>query len=142
MKKCIALLSILLLAVSWVAAQNTGNGSSGCNTPGGAQSNGNGPQGNSQNQASPYQNWPLPVRIWLDNGAQAAIPPLLIVRVRIAARPWLQQTFGLSMGQIIQKYNNGEITVVYLPTSPPSAVLSFRVSYGGGLIIIEIDDSI
>ncbi len=137
MKKCIALLSFLLLGLSWVAAQNTGNGGSGngCNQ-------GNGPQVYGQNQASPYQNWPLPVRIWLDNGAQGAVPSLLMARVRIAARPWLQQTFGLSMGQIIQKYNNGEITVVYLPTSPPSAVLSFRVTYEGGAIIISIEDSL
>jgi hypothetical protein len=80
------------------------------------------------------------VRVWLENGGQGPVPMYLVTRVRLAARPWLIQTFGLSNGQIAQKWANGEITMTYLPTSPPTPTLSFRVSFGGGLIIVDIGD--
>jgi hypothetical protein len=136
-KKLLGLLFFVLLTVGSVLAQGNGNGGSG---------SGSGNQGhgvsNSQAQTSPFQNWPLPVRLWLEIGGQGQIPVVLQVRVRLEARPWLQQAFGLSNGQIVQKWLNGEITVTYVPTVPPSPTLTFRVEYGGGLILVEIGDSL
>jgi hypothetical protein len=132
-KNLLGLLLIVLLTVGVVVAQ--GNGGSGS----GNGNHGHGLSG-TQAQTSPYQNWPMPVRVWLDGGGQGQIPMLLVARVRLAARPWLMQTFGLSNGQIMQKWANGEIVMTYLPTSPPTPTLFFRVSLGGGLIIIEIGD--
>ena len=45
------------------------------------------------------------------------------------ARQWAEQTFGLSLGQMIQQYAAGNLTVELVDTAPPSWTV--RVSYGG-----------
>lgn len=53
------------------------------------------------------------------------------------ARQWAQQNFGLSLGQMIQAYAAGNLTVELVETNPPS--WTFRVSYGGEGILVVID---
>lgn len=115
MKKILTLLLVLFMAWSFVAAQN-GNGNNGAG-------NGNG-VGSGQYLIT-----------WLENGGQ--IPQALAVAVVIKARDWGQQNFGLSLGQMLQKYNQGLLTVEFAYTSPPS--LTFIVRYGGGQVIITIE---
>lgn len=128
-KKLLGLLFLIFLTVGSAQAQGNGNGQG--NT-----------SGSTQAQQSTFQNWPPQVRLWLENGGQGQMPMLLQVRIRLEARPWLQQAFGLSNGQIVQKWLNGEITVTYLPTAPPSPTLTFRVEYGGGMILVVIGDNL
>ena len=89
------------------------------------------------NQAAKAQNNGNPIYpAWVTTGQ---IPQNVAVHLVQEVRPMLQQAFGLSLGQLIQRYNNGQLTIVIETTSPPTVVV-FRVSYGG--ISIEIiDDS-
>jgi hypothetical protein len=116
MKRILSLLAFLIVLSSAASSQSTGNGNSG---------NGN-PWGNG--------NWSELI-VLLENGGQ--VPTPIVNQVLHAVKDWGRQTFGLSLGQMHQKYGNGELAIVYLSTSPPS--LTFRVSYGGVLITSVID---
>jgi hypothetical protein len=133
MKKFIVLLSFLFVAFSYLAAQSNGNGG------GNGYWNGNGNNGNGGNTGVwAGSNWPQWVINWLENGGQVPIP--MAMRVTWQTRQWGQQTFGLNYGQMVQKYFQGDLTITYLPTTPPTPILTFRVSYGGGILIINIED--
>ena len=119
MKRVLLILAFFLLTVSFVSAQGNGN------------SNGNNGNGN------PWAGyWPQQVITWLQNGGQVPMP--LAVAVIREAREWGQQTFGLNQGQMIGKYLQGALTIEYIPTAPPSLI--FRVSYGGGILIVGLED--
>jgi hypothetical protein len=115
MKNIVAALALVLLTACTVVAQNNGNG-----------------LGNAGGNA----NWPTWVQAWVQNGGQ--VPHPLALRVVREARQWGQQNFGLNLGQMIQKYMIGELTVELVATSPPS--LTFRVSYGGSIAIVQLED--
>ncbi len=107
---------------------------------GAAQGNGNGGNnGNGFGQANSSQwanlNWPQWLTSWLENGGQIPMP--LAVMTIHEAKDWGMQNFGLSQGQMLQRYFTGQLTITYISTSPPS--LTFRVSYGG-LSIIVLDE--
>lgn len=121
MKKLVTLVLFLLLLSSFAAAQGNGGGN-------GNGNNANGQWGNA--------NWPQFVITWLQNGGQVPLP--LAVMVIHEARAWGMQNFGLNQGQMLQKYFQGQLTVEFVSTSPPS--LTFRVRYGGGDIIVVTDD--
>jgi hypothetical protein len=123
MKKLVTLVLFLLLLSSFAVAQGNGGGNGNSNG-----NNGNGQWGNA--------NWPQFVITWLQNGGQVPLP--LAVVVIHEARAWGMQNFGLNQGQMLQKYFQGQLTVEFVSTSPPS--LTFRVRYGGGDIIVVTDD--
>ena len=54
------------------------------------------------------------------------------------ARQWAQQNFGLSLGQMIQEYQAGNLTVELVETNPPSWTV--RVAYDGNVITIALED--
>ena len=135
MKNLFAVLVLVLLTGTTCWAQ--GHGGSGSGSGSGGSGSGHHGSGGHGSAAQPH--WPAPVQSWLDNGAQGPIPQVLLNRVRQDAKPWLMQTFGLTNGQIQQRYNNGQITITYIATAPPTPVLSFRVAYGGLTIIIIMD---
>ncbi len=145
MRRFILSLAFSLLIVASLAAQgngygNGGNGNNG-NGNGGYGNNGNGNGGNGNNGFgqgnSPWANanWPQWLINWLENGGQ--IPPLLAMDVIWEARPWGQQQFGLSYGQLLQKYAQGSLTLEYISTAPPT--LAFRVRFGGLSIDVIAD---
>jgi hypothetical protein len=138
MRRFILSLAFSLLIVASLAAQgngygNGGNGNNGNGNENGGYGNNGFGQGN-----SPWANanWPQGLINWLENGGQ--IPPLLAMDVIWEARPWGQQQFGLSYGQLLQKYAQGSLTLEYISTAPPT--LTFRVRYGGGNISVIIDN--
>jgi hypothetical protein len=92
--------------------------------------------------AGSYVNWPGWLQPWLEGGGVDQMPQALVNHVLHAAKDWGQQTLGLSLGQMHQAYANGSLTIVYLPDSPPTTVIHFRVESGGGLTIISIGDSL
>jgi hypothetical protein len=151
MRRLLSGLAFSLLIVTSVVAQgngngygNGGNGNGYGNGSNGNNGNGNGSYGygnpvngtgNGYGQGnSPWANvnWPQWLINWLENGGQ--IPPLLAMDVIWEARTWGQQQFGLSYGQMLQKYAQGSLTLEYISTAPPS--LTFRVSYGGINVLI------
>jgi hypothetical protein len=109
-------LAFLLASMSFVAAQGNGGG------------NGSGNSYAWGNQQSLIN--------WLENGG--SIPRPLAMRVINEAREWGMANFGLTQGQMVQKYNQGLLTIEYLYTAPP--MLRFRVRLDGGLIDITITD--
>jgi hypothetical protein len=56
------------------------------------------------------------------------VPTLLALDIIRQARDWGMQVCGLNLGQMIQKYFQGQLTVEFLATSPPS--WTFRVRFG------------
>ncbi len=151
MRRFLSGLAFSLLIVTSVVAQgngngygNGGNGNGYGNGSNGNNGNGNGSYGygnpvngtgNGYGQGtSPWanSNWPQWVITWLENGGQ--IPPLLAMDVIWEARTWGLQQFGLSYGQMLQKYAQGSLTLEYISTAPPS--LTFRVRYGGIDVLI------
>jgi hypothetical protein len=128
MKKVISLLAFLFFAFTFIAAQGNGCGNG---NNGNGNSYGN---GNSSSAWSGY--WPNWIITWLENGGE--VPTPLAVAVIHEARSWGQQNFGLNQGQMVAKYLQGQLTVAYVPTAPPSLI--FRVSYGGGHVIIDLVD--
>ena len=133
MRRLLSGLVFGLVFVATVAAQGNGNGNNGNgygNGGNGGYGNGN---GNAYGQAnSPWGNWPQWLINWLENGGQT--PPLLAADIIWEARAWGQQNFGLSYGQMLQKYAQGSLTLTYISTAPPT--LTFRVSYGGLSVIV------
>lgn len=137
MKRLLGILAFGLLLVSSVAAQGSGgngnNGNGYGNNANGGYGNGN---GNANGQVnSPWGNWPQWLINWLENGGQT--PPLLAADVIWEARSWGQQNFGLSYGQMLQKYAQGSLTLTYISTAPPT--LTFRVLYGGLSVTVVTD---
>lgn len=133
MKRFLSILAFSLLVVASVAAQGNGNG----NNWNGNNGNGNGGNGNAYGQAnSPWANanWPQWLVSWLENGGQ--IPQILALDVIWEARAWGMQNFSLNYPQMLQKYAQGQLTLEYISTSPPS--LTFRVRFGGiSVVVIE-----
>jgi hypothetical protein len=147
MRRLLSSLVFGLVLVISVAAQGNGNGGNG---NGGYGNNGNGNGGYSNppvgGQANGYgqsnspwvnANWPQWLINWLENGGQ--IPPLLAADVIWEARTWGQQNFSLSYWQMLQKYAQGQLTLEYISTTPPT--LTFRVRYGN-LSIMVISDGL
>lgn len=83
------------------------------------------PNGNSQGNGQGWQQ--SPVLTWQH-----------VQRALREARQWAQQNFGLSLGQMIQQYVAGNLTVELVETNPPSWTV--RVSYNGSIIIIALED--
>lgn len=73
--------------------------------------------------------------IWLENSGQ--VPQIVSLAAIKKASDWGQQTFGLSYGQMVSKYAQGQLTVSYVSVAPPSLV--FRVNYGGFGITVILD---
>ncbi len=126
MKRFLALFAFLLASFSFVAAQGNGGGN-----------NGNG-YGNNNGNNNPWAsiNGPQWLMSWLQNGGQIPVPLALVIIHR--ERDWGMSNFGLTQGQMIQKYATGQLTIEFISTSPPS--LTFRVRFGGVGDIIIIDD--
>ena len=82
------------------------------------------PNGNNQSNTQGWQQ--SPVLTWQH-----------VQRALREARQWAQQNFGLSLGQMIQHYAAGNLTVELVDTAPPSWTV--RVSYGGLGIEVVID---
>jgi hypothetical protein len=143
MRRFLSGLAFSLIIITSIAAQGNGNGGYGNNGNGnggyGNNGNGNGGYGNNGfgqgNSAWANVNWPQWVINWLENGGQ--IPPLLAANVIWEARAWGQQNFSLGYGQMLQRYAQGNLTLSYLSTSPPS--LTFRVAFGGLNVIVVVD---
>jgi hypothetical protein len=115
MKRYLSLLAFLLVSFAFVAAQgNGGNNGNG--------NNGNGPSVNAQQ-------WLL---TYLQNGNP--VPTPLALDIIRQSRDWGLQVCGLYLGQMIQKYFQGQLTVEFVATSPPS--WTFRVIYGGLSVVI------
>jgi hypothetical protein len=129
MKRAIFPLLFALCAFTFVAAQPNGNGNGYGNY---GNWNGNGPAANVNAWAS---NWPQWVIAWLNQGGQVPAPLALVVIHE--ARAW-GQAQGLNQVQMIQKYANGQLTIEYQPTSPPS--LTFNVRYGGNQTLVVLED--
>jgi hypothetical protein len=121
MKKFFVLCVFLALSATFVSAQGNGNNGNG-------NAWGNGQWANSH--------WPGFVINWLQNGGQVPVP--LAVMVIHEGRTWGMSNFGLSQGQMIQKYATGQLTIEFVSTSPPS--LTFRISYSGSIGIVVLQD--
>ncbi len=126
MKKYIFVLSFLLFAASWVGAQNNNGWNNG---------NGFGSVTGSSTSLNP-NNYPSYVQNWLNTGGPIPFP-MAIGAMRLS-RHWARQNYGLSMGQMIQQYYQGDLTIDHIPTVPVG--LLFRVSYGGGSVVVDLDD--
>lgn len=127
MKKILALVSFLFVALISVHAQGNGNGNAYGHNNG--NNNGNGwawGNGGGLNALVTY----------LENGGQ--VPQVVSLAAILKAREWGQQTFGLNYGQMIAKYAQGQLTVTYVSVAPPSLV--FRVRYGGIDIQVILDN--
>ncbi|MFN8395065.1 MAG: hypothetical protein U0176_10490 [Bacteroidia bacterium] len=83
------------------------------------------PNGNTQGNSQGWQQ--SPVLTWQH-----------VHRALREARQWAQQNFGLSLGQMIQQYQAGNLTVELVETNPPSWTL--KVGYGGIHIIVVLSD--
>lgn len=133
MKKILFLAVLLFFSFAFVHAQgNSGNNGNG-------NGNGNPQQGwNGGNGNNPWANINAPqwLLTWLQNGGQVPMP--LAVMVIHEARSWGQQNYGMNQGQMVVKYLQGLLTIEFVSTSPPS--LTFRVRFGGGDIMVVIDD--
>jgi hypothetical protein len=124
MKNFVAVLVLVVLTCGGMYAQNGNCGNNGNGPGNGNPANGTGGWGSGQYLVS-----------WLENGG--SIPQPVAIAVIHEARVWGQQNFGLSLGQMIQKYNQGLLTVEFMYTSPPS--LTFRVGFGGIEIAVILD---
>jgi hypothetical protein len=135
MKRFLSILTFCLFLVSLVSAQGNGNGGYGNNGNGTGNGNGNGGIGNNGfgQGNSPWANvnWPQWLINWLENGGQ--IPPLVAADVIWEARGWGMQHFGFTYFQMLQKYHQGQFSIQYISTAPPS--LTFRLRHLGGLDI-------
>ncbi len=127
MKKILALILFILISLSVVQAQGNGGGNGNGNGFGNGQGNGfawgNGGGFNG-------------LVTWLENGGQ--VPQVISLATIYKARNWGQQNFSLNYGQMVAKYAQGQLTVTYISTAPPSLV--FRVAYGGFGITVILDD--
>ena len=83
------------------------------------------PNGNTQGNSQGWQQ--SPVLTWQH-----------VQRALREARQWAQQNFGLSLGQMIQQYAAGNLTVELVETNPPS--LTVRIRYDGSTLLLVIDD--
>jgi hypothetical protein len=70
-------------------------------------------------------------------------PQWLVVRILQEARPALQPTTGMNLGQMIQAYRNGSVTIEYLCRDETDICRGvYRVSAeAGGIITISIEDT-
>jgi hypothetical protein len=123
MKRFLSILAFLLVSFAFVAAQGNGGNN------GNGNWNGNGNNGNGNGSAVNAQQWLL---TYLQNGNP--VPTILALDIIRQARDWGMQVCGLNLGQMIQKYFQGQLTVTFMSTSPPS--MTFRVSYGGNDVLI------
>jgi hypothetical protein len=117
MKKILGILALLLVSFTFVAAQGNGG-----NNGNGYGNNGQGPSFNAQQWLIDYLEAGNPVPHWL---------ALDVIR---DAREWGSQVCGLNLGQMIAKYLQGQLTVEYISTAPPS--FTFRISYGGHDVVV------
>jgi hypothetical protein len=124
MKKILALVLFLLFSLSIVHAQ--GNGGNG---------NGNG-QGNGNGYAWGNGGGFNGLVTWLENGGQ--IPQVISLAAIYKARDWGQQSFGFNYGHMIAKYAQGQLTVTYISTAPPTLIFSVRI--GGQAVVVILDN--
>lgn len=141
MKRVTLWLLFSMLAFSATYSQCNGNGNGNGNGGYGNNGNGNGGYGNNGNGNGGNSqwantNWPQWVITWLENGGQVPMP-LVVAAIR-EARTWGMQNFGLNQGQMLVKYLQGQLTVEYISTAPPT--LTFKISFGGGIAIILLED--
>jgi hypothetical protein len=133
MKNLVLFLGILIAASTIAVAQNGcgGSGSGASSGSGSGSGSGHGYHGHHNNRQMPA---------WVQSclNGTASLPQNICVRVIRECRQWGQQNFGLNQGQMIQKFNQGLLTVELIQTNPPS--LTFRVTYGG-IGTIEIIDN-
>lgn len=129
MKKILALLLFLLVSLTVVHAQGNWGGNG--NNQGNGQSNGN-------NNGWAWGNCGglNALVTYLENGGQ--VPQVISLAAIYNARDWGWQEFRLNYGQMVAKYAQGQLTVTYISTTPPSLV--FRVSYGGQVVVVILDN--
>jgi hypothetical protein len=128
MKRFLTLLAFLLVSITFVAAQGNSWGNGNPNNNQGGWNNG------STNTQGPLLTAQQALLAYLQAGNPVPFPLALdIIR---QTRDWGQQQCGLNLGQMIQKYAQGQLTVDFVSTSPPS--WTFRVSYGN-LNVLVID---
>ena len=83
------------------------------------------PNGNNQGNTQGWQQ--SPVLTWQH-----------VQRALREARQWAQQNFGLNLGQMIQQYAAGNLTVELVDTAPPSWTV--RISFDGAELLVVIDN--
>jgi hypothetical protein len=77
------------------------------------------------------------------NPTAQVFPQWLVVAVLQEARPILQPSIGLNLGQMIQAYRNGGITIEYLCRCAEDQTKGvYRVGFGGGSVLINIMDNL
>lgn len=134
-------MAFLLVSFTFVAAQcnggNNGNGYGNNGNGNNGYGNGNGNGNSNANANNPWANINAPQWLlnWLQNGGQIPLPLALIVIHE--ERTWGMQNFGLSQGQMLQKYLQGQLTIQFVSTAPPS--LTFFMKLDGIGIITVID---
>jgi hypothetical protein len=73
---------------------------------------------------------------------QNGFPQWLVVRILQEARPVLQPVTGLNLGQMIQAYRNGGLTISYICRDELDVCKGvYRVVAGGGDVTIVVVDS-
>jgi hypothetical protein len=87
-----------------------------------AQGNGNANYGVNQNQSS-------------------ALPNATVIRILREAQPYFEAHCGINLGQLIQQYRAGNCLIELVATNPPVTNV-YRVSFGGGIILVVIDDEV
>lgn len=123
MKRLLSLIAFLFLLTAMASGQGNGNNGNAYGQ-GGGNSNWSG------------ANWPGWLQNWLQNGGQ--VPQPLALAAIWKARDWGWANFRLHYGQMVAKYAQGQLTVTYVSTAPPT--LTFAVTYGGLGTIVIIDD--
>lgn len=71
------------------------------------------------------------------------VTPSLAYRICNAVQPSLHPYTGMTTSQLYEAYQDGVVTITYLGTDPGDSHKSlYRVSAGGGDVIISITDGI
>jgi hypothetical protein len=72
-----------------------------------------------------------------------AMPNWVIVRVLLAAQPFLYSSTGMHLGQLIQSFRNGGVGIEYLYRSAYDLEKGvYRIVAGGGSVLVEIVDDL
>lgn len=71
-------------------------------------------------------------------GQGATMPQAQVVRILRAAQPYFESQFGTSLGELIQAYRSGACTIELVATNPPTQ--TYRISFGGGILIVVMED--
>ena len=68
--------------------------------------------------------------------AQDGLPMRSVTKLlKVASDAW-----SISLGQLIQKYNNGDLTITFVETTPPSNI--YMIQLDGACILAALEDNI